>query len=63
MSEIKSEVMKCNNPNSEVPMCRECQRGTKSDHNEYEVYPLKKTTMNGYQCDAYLSKRETETLF
>jgi len=52
-----TEVMKCHNPNTAIPMCRECQRSGNS-----ETYPLK-NTMNGYVCDGYVSKRQTETLF
>jgi len=61
MSE-NTEVMKCHNPNTAIPMCRECQRSGKSETNEYETYPLE-NTKNGYACDGYVSKRQTETLF
>lgn len=57
------ELMKCSSQNENVPMCRECMRHGESKDNEYESFDLKKTTMHGYQCQGYVSKRETETLF
>lgn len=60
---MQSELMKCSNPNSDLPMCRECQRSGESKDNEYEAFDLNKTLMNGYRCDGYVSKRETESLF
>ena len=63
MSESTQEIMKCHNPNTEVPMCRECVRATPSKDNEYETFPLNDTQNNGWQCDGYVSKRQEETLF
>lgn len=60
---MQSELMKCSNPNSDLPMCRECQRSGEAKNNEYEAFDLNKTLMNGYRCDGYVSKRETESLF
>ncbi len=57
------EIMKCQNPNSNIEICRNCQRNSESKDNEYEQYSLNKTLMNGYQCDGYVSKRETRGLF
>ena len=62
MSEI-TEIMKCHNPNSKLPMCRECQRNGESKDNEYEAFNLRKLTMHGWQCDGYVSKRESGSLF
>lgn len=57
------EVMKCANPNQNLPMCRECQRIGESKDNEYESFYLRDTRMNGMQCDGYISKRESGSLF
>ena len=57
------ELMKCHNPNMNTPMCRECKRGIKSKDNEYETFDLKNTRMNGVQCDGYVSKKESGSLF
>ena len=57
------DIMKCNNPNSNIPMCMECQRNGISKDNEYESYNLNKPIMHGWQCDGYVSKRETKSLF
>ena len=62
MTESNQEIMKCHNPNTEVPMCRECKRATLAKDNEYETFNLKQMGGNA-TCDGYVSKRETETLF
>jgi hypothetical protein len=57
------ELVKCYNPNGELPMCRQCQRNGQSKDNEYETFNLTKTLMNGWRCDGYVSKMETKSLF
>jgi len=59
----RTEIVKCHNPNEEVPICRECMRRGESKDNEYETFPLRESRMSGWLCDGYVSKRETETLF
>ena len=60
---MQEEIMKCFNPNKELPMCRECKRGVVLKDNEYESFDLKKTLMYGWQCNGYVSKRESGSLF
>jgi len=57
------ELMKCNNPNINIQICRGCKRGTKSKDNKYEQFYLRNTRMNGMQCDGYVSKKESVSLF
>ena len=55
---MEVEIVKCYNPNIEVPMCRECMRKGQSKDNNYEAFALKKTLMNGWKCDGYLNKND-----
>lgn len=55
---MKKEIVKCANPKTELPMCRECQRNSTSKDNEYQAFNAEKS-----KCDGYVSKRETESLF
>lgn len=57
------EIMKCYNPNSEVPMCRECKRNSKSKDNEYESFDIRETRLNGWKCNGYISVRQVKGLF
>jgi len=57
------ELMKCYSPNNNIPMCRECQRNGESKDNEYEAFDLRKVIMHGWQCNGYVSKRESGSLF
>lgn len=57
-NEEQVEIMKCYNPNNELPICRECLRNKKSENNEYEMYDLKKTLMHGWKCNGFENEKE-----
>jgi hypothetical protein len=61
--ETKVEIIKCRNPNTSLPVCRECQRNGVSQDNDYESFKLSKPIMSSWVCDGYVSKREVNSLF
>lgn len=60
---MNNEITKCHKPNNELTICRECQRNSEAENNEYETFNLVETRSSGWKCDGYVSKKETKGLF
>ncbi|WP_152184392.1 hypothetical protein [Sulfurimonas indica] len=52
------EITKCNHPDINISICRNCKRSAKSNDGNYEQFNLRKTLMHGMQCDGYTSKSQ-----
>ena len=54
---VEVEQAKCQTPDEKCNLCWACQRkGASEDGNYAEFAP--KNTMNGYQCDGYVSEKQ-----
>lgn len=58
-----TNIAKCSNPNLNIHMCRQCQRSTKNIYEQSTTFNLKCSGKSNYECDGYVSKKETKTLF
>ena len=59
MKDAVVELVKCSTPTIMIcDLCESCKRNQPktSEDDSFEYYSLKKTLMNGWKCDGYLSK-------